>query len=343
MKESRFLTNDNPLAILWQPRALFAIICIGQLIAAIAALLPGIESNRLIYFGLASLAIQWIALMSIGTIYLFRKPLAERPVIQTAWWSLVIFVLNAFLFSVIFRTLVFQGSNLAKQGVIEFALTMAFVALLLGMLGLAAFQNHWSARQSAIRSKQAQLDALHARIQPHFLFNTLNSLLALIHKNPVEAEKLLLNLVDLFRSSLSRSTELTLQEELDIARRYLEIEQQRFGPRMQVVWQFSENLPALMVPALCLQPLAENAVKHGIQPNPNGGLIQVRAESVQDGALVEIRNTLPERNLQDIEGFQIGLATTIERIHLSSQGRNKLETAVENGEFVARLHLKAPI
>lgn len=211
-----------------------------------------------------------------------------------------------------------------------------------GILGLAAFQNHWAARQSAMRSKQAQLDALQARIQPHFLFNTLNSLLALIHKDTAEAEKLLLNLVDLFRNSLSRRTELPLQEELDIARRYLEIEQQRFGPRMQVIWQLSEDLPVLMVPALCLQPLAENAVKHGIQPDPNGGFIQVRTLSVEGGALVEIRNSLPEHNMHDVEGFQIGLVTTIERIQLSSQGRNKLEAAIENGEFVARLHLKAP-
>jgi two-component system sensor histidine kinase AlgZ len=334
--------QDSPLAILWQPRTLFAIICIGQLIAAIAAMLPGIESNRWTYFGLASLAVQWISLITIGDIYLFRSFLEKRPVLQTAWYCLALLVLNAFLFSVIFWKILDMDLSATRQSAVGFGLNMALVALLLGILGLAAFHNHWSARQSAIRSKQAQLDALHARIQPHFLFNTLNSLLALIHKNPVEAEKLLLNLVDLFRSSLSRNTELTLQEELDITRRYLEIEQQRFGPRMQVVWQLSENLPILMVPALCLQPLAENAVKHGIQPNPNGGLIHVSAESVQNGALVKISNTLPEQNIHDIEGFQIGLATTIERIHLSSQGRNKLETALENGEFVACLHLKAP-
>ena len=153
------MANDSPLAILWQPRTLFAIICIGQLIAAIAALLPGIQAQRWTYFGLASLAIQWIALMSIAAIYLFRKPLEKRPVPQTAWWCLAILVLNAFLFSVIFRTLLIQGGSDPSQSVLEFASTMAFIALLLGMLGLAAFQNHWSARQSAVRGKQAQLDA----------------------------------------------------------------------------------------------------------------------------------------------------------------------------------------
>lgn len=340
MKDKFNLANDSPLAILWQPRTLFAIVCIGQLVAAIAAMLPGISGDRWIYFGLASLTIQWIALMSIGAIYLFRKALEKRPVPQIAWWCLVLFVLNAFLFSVIFWTLLDLGSEAPEQSAAGFGLNMAVVAMLLGVLGLAAFQNHWAARQSAVRSKQAQLDALQARIQPHFLFNTLNSLLALIHKDPAEAERLLLNLVDLFRSSLSRRTELPLQEELDITRRYLEIEQQRFGARLRVTWNLPETLPAITVPALCLQPLAENAVKHGIQPDPDGGSIGISAELTDDGVNLEIRNSLPEQTTADVEGFHIGLATTIERIQLSSEGRNRLEAAIEDGQFVARLHLK---
>lgn len=334
--------TDSPLAMLWQPRALLAIICIGQLIAAVAALLPGIETDRWTYFGLASLSVQWIALMSIAAIYLFRKPLARLPVLRTAWCSLALLVLNAFLFSVIFWFLLDLGAADPGQSAVGFGLDMALVALLLGVLGLAAFQNHWIARQSAVRSKQAQLDALQARIQPHFLFNTLNSLLALIHKDPAEAEKLLLNLVDLFRSSLSRRTEFSLREELDIMRRYLEIEQQRFGSRMQVDWTVHEPLPEIEVPALCLQPLAENAVKHGIQPNPGGGLIRILARPVENGVLVEIRNTLPARDANDAEGFRIGLANTIERIRLSSEGRDRLQAEIEDGQFVARLHLHLP-
>lgn len=333
---------DSPLAILWQPRALLAIICIGQMLAAVAAMLPGIETDRWTYFGLASLSIQWIALMSIAAIYLFRKPLASLPVLRTAWCSLALLVLNAFGFSVIFWFLLDLGTASPGQSAVGFGLDMALIALLLGVLGLAAFQNHWIARQSAVRSKQAQLDALQARIQPHFLFNALNSLLALIHKNPAEAENLLLNLVDLFRSSLSHRTEFSLREELDIMRRYLEIEQQRYGARMQVEWALHEPLPERNVPALCLQPLAENAVKHGIQPDSRGGLIRILAKPVANGVLVEIRNTLPEHGAADIEGFHIGLANTIERIRLSSEGRDRLRTEIEGGHFVASLHLQLP-
>lgn len=334
--------TESPLAILWQPRALLAIICIGQLIAAIASLLPGIETDRWTYFGLASLSVQWIALMSIAAIYLFRKPLARLPVLRTAWCSLALLVLNAFLFSVIFWFLLDLGAANPGQSAAGFGLDMALVALLLGVLGLAAFQNHWVARQSAVRSKQAQLDALQARIQPHFLFNTLNSLLALIHKDPAEAEKLLLNLVDLFRSSLSHRTEFSLREELDIMRRYLEIEQQRFGTRMQVDWILQEPLPEIEIPALCLQPLAENAVKHGIQPNPDGGLIRILASPVENGVLVEIRNSMPRHDANDIEGFRIGLANTIERIRLSSEDRDRLRAEIVDGQFVASLHLRLP-
>ena len=214
MDDTRNANATGPLGILWQPRTLFAIVCIGQLIAGIAAMLPGISYDRWIYFALASLAIQWISLMSCATLYLFRRRLGSLPVPHTAWWSLSVFVLNAFLFSVIFWALLDIGADSPLQGAVGFGLNMAFVALMLGLLGLAAFQSHWKSRMFALKSKQAQLDALHARIEPHFLFNTLNSLSALIRKDPDQAESLLFNLVDLFRAALSSATEVGLETEL---------------------------------------------------------------------------------------------------------------------------------
>ena len=95
---------------------MFAIVCIGQLIAGIAAMLPGIQHDRWIYFALASLAIQWISLMSCATLYLFRHRLGSLAVTQTAWWSLFLFVLNAFLFSVIFWALLDIGADSPLHG-----------------------------------------------------------------------------------------------------------------------------------------------------------------------------------------------------------------------------------
>lgn len=337
-------SRTNPLTMLWQPRALFAIICIGELIAGIAALLPGIEHDRWLYFALASLAIQWISLMSCATLYLFRQRLARLPIHQTAWWSLFLFVLNAFLFSVIFWTLLGFGAETLLQGAVGFGLNMAFVALLLGLLGLAAFQSHWKSRMFALKSKQAQLDALHARIEPHFLFNTLNSLSALIHKDPDKAEALLFNLVDLFRAALSSATEVDLKTELATLKQYLDIEQIRFGDRLQVDWQLPQDIPALIIPALSLQPLAENAIKHGISRIAEGGRMGVKVTSDKGTVVIEVSNSINADPGNAAEsGFRIGLESTRERIALLSDGRNSLETAVEDGQFIARITAKRTV
>src|SRR5690606_9580864 len=114
---------------------------------------------------------------------------------------------------------------------------MAGLTLCVGLLGLAVFYHHWRATQLAVQAKQAQLEALQARIRPHFLFNTLNTGVALVRERPGEAERLLLDLSDLFRAALAGPPTIPLEDELALARRYLEIEQLRFGPRLQVKWE----------------------------------------------------------------------------------------------------------
>ena len=206
---------------------------------------------------------------------------------------------------------------------------------------MAAFQNHWRNIQLAIKNKQAQLDALQSRIQPHFLFNALNSLAALIHTEPAKAETLLLNLSDLFRATLSGNTEVSLATELENTKHYLDIEKMRYGDRMLVEWQLPEQLPDIVLPALCLQPLAENAVKHGIDPSIKGGSICISIQNQSNQVLIRISNTLPDGlQLPTNEGFNIGLRTTIERIALMSDGGNQLKTYLRNGQFVAEITVR---
>src|SRR3546814_19297226 len=114
-----------------------------------------------------------------------------------------------------------------------------------------------------------------ARVRPHFLFNTLNSGIALVRQRPEQAEELLLGLSDLFRAALARPHDVALGEELALVRRYLEIEAVRFGPRLRVAWRLPEPLPEVAVPALSVQALVENAVRHGIELSPEGGGIAI--------------------------------------------------------------------
>ena len=163
----------------------------------------------------------------------------------------------------------------------------------LGAVGLYWLRQR--ARSELPAHVSARLDELQARIRPHFLFNTLNTAIALVQVDPQRAERVLEDLAELFRQALlSPAARTTLGEEVDLARRYLDIEQLRFGERLTVRWEIDADVQDAQVPALLLQPLVENAVRHGVEPDPKGGWIVVRAR--RDGGKVEvdIRNSVAD-------------------------------------------------
>jgi two-component system sensor histidine kinase AlgZ len=142
---------------------------------------------------------------------------------------------------------------------------------------------------------QARLVELQARIRPHFLFNTLNTAIALVQVDPDRAEAVLEDLAELFRRALaSPHTQSTLADEVELARRYLGIEQLRFGERLSVTWHVDEAVCGALVPTLLLQPLVENAVKHGVEADPAGGWIRVEALRRGGRVVVTVRNSVPE-------------------------------------------------
>jgi signal transduction histidine kinase len=133
---------------------------------------------------------------------------------------------------------------------------------------------------------RAELAALQARINPHFFFNTLNTISSLLEDDPVQAESLVQTLADLFRYTFraAQAGPVRLAEELDFVRRYLSIEQARFGDRLRAKWDVSADTRDLPVPGLILQPLVENAVGHGLAPVPRGGTVRIAAR-MEDGVL----------------------------------------------------------
>jgi two-component system LytT family sensor kinase len=145
-----------------------------------------------------------------------------------------------------------------------------------------------SAAQLETRLVEAQLHTLQRQMQPHFLFNTLNTISALMHRDVEAADAMIARLSDLLRMSLQRVgvQEVALKEELDFLSKYLEIEQTRFRDRLSVVFDIQADTLDALVPNLLLQPLVENAIKHGIGPRPTPGQITVRSRRV--GALLEL-------------------------------------------------------
>lgn len=331
--------TSTPLDALWQAPVIAWVVLAGEALAAVLALAPGVVGDRWFHFGLTSLVIQWVALFTLGGLYALRRPLARVRPPYLAYFALGLLMLATWLVCGLAWLTAGEALPLSAAGWRSLLLRLSGIALTVGLLGLAIFQNHWRARQLAVRAKQFELEALQARIRPHFLFNTLNTGAALVHQRPDQAEHLLLDLADLFRAALAGPREIPLGDELTLARRYLEIEGLRFGPRLRVNWRLPERLPPVMVPTLSIQPLVENAIRHGVEPAAGGGEIDIEVESGADAVRVVVRNTMPAQAGADTSGHRIGLDSV--RARLQSMAGSSLETGVVEGRYVATLRIAA--
>jgi two-component system sensor histidine kinase AlgZ len=187
---------------------------------------------------------------------------------------------------------------------------------------------------------EARLQALQARIRPHFLFNSLNTVLGLMRGDPRRAEATLENLADLFRVFMRDARELVaLDDEVVTCKEYLAIEQLRLGERLKVVWQLDDMPGDALLPSLLLQPLIENAVHHGIEPSSEEGTIAITVGRTGDRVRVEILNPIPPAT-QSRSGNQMALSNVRERLMLLYDIEADLKTGAEGDRF--RLQLEFP-
>jgi two-component system, LytTR family, sensor histidine kinase AlgZ len=225
----------------------------------------------------------------------------------------------------------------------------------LGGASLAGLLWSWLALRARIwqpANASARLAELQSRIRPHFLFNTLNTAVALVRVDPARAEAVLEDLAELFRAALAEAgTAVTLDDEVALARRYLEIEAVRFGKRLQVQWFIDTQAGRARVPPLVLQPLVENAVRHGIEPTPAGGLVRVRTRRLRGQVVVTVSNTLGTDPDQPANpGHGMALANIRERLRLLHDVAAQCDVWREPGQgadaggdwFHARIVLPAP-
>jgi two-component system sensor histidine kinase AlgZ len=186
----------------------------------------------------------------------------------------------------------------------------------------------------------AKLAELQSRIRPHFLFNTLNTALALVRLDPARAEGVLEDLAELFRVAIADNAEsVTLGEEVELARRYLAIEQIRFGERLRVSWELDPDAAHARVPPLLLQPLVENAVRHGIEPTDGGGTIRVRTRVRLGRAQVAIVNSVPATPSRP--GSGMALRNVRERLRLMHDVAAQFETRLDRDLF--RVQIVVPL
>jgi two-component system sensor histidine kinase AlgZ len=201
----------------------------------------------------------------------------------------------------------------------------------------------WRARLAQPATDAARLQELQSRIRPHFLFNTLNTAIALVRLDPARAEAVLEDLAELFRVALKEDRSVvTLGQEIELARRYLDIEQIRFGQRLRVDWVLDPAADAARVPPLLLQPLVENAVKHGVESAPGGGWIRVRTAVRGAQAVVSVYNSVPQEAAGPSAGHGMALRNVRERLFLLHDVAAQFEVRRDASSYRVRLVLPLP-
>src|SRR5690349_5764972 len=232
------------------------------------------------------------------------------------------------------------GLDLVRTTPTTFVRDNLLIAALLGAVMLRYFYvlAQWQARLAAVA--HARVDALQARIRPHFLFNSMNTVAALVRVDPDAAERTIEDLCELFRAALGQAgagREGTLGEELALIERYLAIEQLRLGERLRVRRELDDLPQDFPLPRLLLQPLVENAVRHGIQPLREGGEVTLRGWCDGNGVRIEIGNPLP--TTPPASGNGHGLDSVRRRVAYRYGPLAKVQADAQGERFVVLLQL----
>jgi len=230
------------------------------------------------------------------------------------------------------------GLIMPEVNTLHFISGIALMTAIITSIALRYFyvREQWQTQVQA--HAKAQVDALQARIRPHFLFNSMNSIASLVRRDPVVAERAIEDLADLFRAALGAGNgESTLGDEILLAERYLAIEALRLGERLKVQWEISAEVDrSIKLPRLILQPLLENAVIHGISRLPAGGEIRIAIRQLPKKLLFEIRNpSLPPRANESNNGHaQDSIA---QRLRYQFGAGANLRSEYTEGEYCCRI------
>jgi len=197
--------------------------------------------------------------------------------------------------------------------------------------------------QAEIGAREAELRALRAQVDPHFLFNCLHSISSLIGSNPAGARQMCIELADFFRESLRAGARprIPLSTEVDLVRRYLAIERLRFGERLEVNVEIDDDARDATVPPLLLQPLAENAVRHGIATLVQGGTVTMRVR--KDGGRIAVSVENPYDPDEQLSGTGIGLRNVRARLETSYGGSASLHAETSDSRFLVSVSLPAEV
>ena len=259
-----------------------------------------------------------------------RKPLAQLPY----WQGIAVLVLLEAVIGMLFWWWLLTITPFAAPvSLWQYGFFVAFAT------GFALFYFHLRSRALSPALTEARLQALQARIRPHFLFNSINAVLSLIRSEPKRAERMLEDMSELFRVLMADNRKLTpLADEITLCKRYLEIEHIRLGERLAVVWKIDGMPTDALVPPLILQPLVENAVYHGIEPRDVPGTLTI--EVLPKGKQFSIRLTNPfDAGSTHVTGNRMAIANIKERLQLHFDAEASLKAEVKDETYVVTITL----
>ena len=288
---------------------------------------------------LVSFMVQCVSLSSAATLCALRKHLLHQSPGINVGASYVAVLLITLIVVVANQKLLFGYSvmQLDWWRVLESLLVTAIFA----GIALRYFYLQWQLQNQRQAELQARIQALQSRIRPHFLFNSMNSIASLIEVDPETAERVVEDLSELFRASLAEPNLIPLERELALAHRYLKIEQLRMGERLQIDWRVPDLPSVATIPSMLLQPLLENAVYHGVQPNIDGGCVHLAVAFSDDAVSVVIRNPLL-RAFSTEAGNGIALDNIRHRLAAYYGAKGILQMGIYGDEYVARISIPLP-
>lgn len=294
-----------------------------------------------------SLFLMWAALAGAASLC-FVRPFLARASLSTV--TLVSFVIIMVIMLVITEMAWAVGRYAADLGLVGKVLPNEHGELLVRNLGIGAivaalilryFYVNFQWQRNVEMEARARVHALQARIRPHFLFNSMNTIASLTRSDPERAEEAIEDLSDLFRVSLGDPRQrIPLKEELEVSRIYQRIEQLRLGERLRVRWLVNDLPMRALVPGLLIQPLLENAIYHGIEPLPEGGEVLIEGFLHKNQMEIRISNPLSGDNPQhSYSGNQLALANVKQRLELAYPGKARVEVEQTPGEYQISLFL----
>ncbi len=327
-----------------QPATVYSAMLLAEIVVVIAVLSPG-ESTTSWWraLGTGTVLAQWIALSTIAVLCLLRPRLVGLPSGAALATVSALLALTAWLMAALAFTLDRElewGFLSAQQDRDRFVFGVVATVVLMAALGLRYGYVHVQWRLQIEARARTQVEALTARIRPHFLFNSMNTIAGLIHEDADLAERVIEDLSDLFRAALAAGERAhPLSRELELCRRYLAIEGLRLGERLRVVWDADDAPMDLPVPPLLLQPLVENAVYHGIQPLRDGGVVRVAAIRDGNDLVLTIENPRPLESAAPATGHGIAQENVRQRLHYAYSQRASLEVEQRAGYYGVKLRL----